>query len=411
MPEPGMGASNDHGSSSVGSDFGGGFGNNDDSTSADNTTTDNLASSDTTTDSLSRSSSDSDHDSPTMTEALASSPTTTDILSGTPAHSYDEVPSVAVSAYSPTVATSPSRDSDPARSNSSPQLPDGVPDEYADLFGVTPRQVGGVDAVWANGDGTFSSSDGSRYDPATGTGTYDPGEDSFAITRQSTGITTDGDLVTTTDRHRHPDRVRSSEALALVEHDPHNVAKAYGNSFAFDQYNNPNMDGIRDAALMQVAARTNQEVAGRYPGENMAYMGVIAPTAHLARSITLSRPRTTDLISQLPPGTKFTAKDIVSITRRPDASIAWLEKGHEKSGLAHIRAHSDDFVNSGIPRNEIPEAVTKAVETGRVVGYQGKGTGRPVLEYEHNGTTHRMAVTVSNNGYIVGANPASVPKD
>lgn len=414
MPEPGMGANNDHGSSSAGNSFGGaggGVGNNDTNASANDTTADSISNSNTTADNLSSESSDSD--SPTTAESLASSPTTADTLSDTPTHSYDEVPSVAVSLDVSTdtpeeSTTSATKGPEP---ETAPQLPDGVPEEYAELFGVAPKPTGGVDAVWANGDGTYSSSDGSTYNPATREGTYDPGEDSFAVTRSSTGITLDGDIVTTTERSSHPDRVRTSESLALVQHDPHNVAKAYGNRFAFDQYNNPNMDSIRDVALMQVAAATNQPIAGRYPGENMAYFGVVPPTAHLARSMRFARRTQQELISQLPPRTKITASDVVNITRRRDASLAWLETGNNRAGLAHITSrHGDDFVASGIPRVQIPNAVSTAVETGRVVGYQGKGAGRPVVEYEFNGATHRMAVTVSNNGFIVGANPASMPK-
>ena len=39
------------------------------------------------------------------------------------------------------------------------------------------------------------------------------------------------------------------------------------------------------------------------------------------------------------------------------------------------------------------------------MGYQGVGTGRPIFEIMINGELRRIAVTVSDNGYIVGANP------
>ena len=47
----------------------------------------------------------------------------------------------------------------------------------------------------------------------------------------------------------------------------------------------------------------------------------------------------------------------------------------------------------------------KAVMEGRRVGYQGSDTGRPIYEISINGHTQRIAVTVGDNGYIVGANP------
>ena len=46
----------------------------------------------------------------------------------------------------------------------------------------------------------------------------------------------------------------------------------------------------------------------------------------------------------------------------------------------------------------------KAVTDGKIVGYQGAGTGRPIYETMINGKKYSIAVTVGNNGYIVGAN-------
>ncbi len=46
------------------------------------------------------------------------------------------------------------------------------------------------------------------------------------------------------------------------------------------------------------------------------------------------------------------------------------------------------------------------IRTGKIVGYQGAGTGRPIYEVVVNGQVRRVAITVSKNGYVVGANPA-----
>ncbi|WP_166654442.1 hypothetical protein [Rahnella sp. BIGb0236] len=46
----------------------------------------------------------------------------------------------------------------------------------------------------------------------------------------------------------------------------------------------------------------------------------------------------------------------------------------------------------------------KAVTDGKIVVYQGTGTGRPIYETVINGKRYNIAVTVGNNGYIVGAN-------
>jgi hypothetical protein len=59
----------------------------------------------------------------------------------------------------------------------------------------------------------------------------------------------------------------------------------------------------------------------------------------------------------------------------------------------------------GVAEAEIPSVVMRAVTQGKIVGYQGSGTGRPIYEITVNGQTQRIAVTVADNGYIVGANP------
>lgn len=51
-----------------------------------------------------------------------------------------------------------------------------------------------------------------------------------------------------------------------------------------------------------------------------------------------------------------------------------------------------------------------AVSKGKIIGYQGKGTGRPIYEVLINGQKQRIAVTTGNNGFIVGANPAGSVK-
>jgi hypothetical protein len=56
-------------------------------------------------------------------------------------------------------------------------------------------------------------------------------------------------------------------------------------------------------------------------------------------------------------------------------------------------------------RGRVPGFIMDAVTQGKVVGYQGRGTGRPIYELDYNGSTQRGAVTVGSNGFIVGANP------
>lgn len=105
-------------------------------------------------------------------------------------------------------------------------------------------------------------------------------------------------------------------------------------------------------------------------------------------------------------GIRFTEANIVYIGRDQTGKIVWLETGNNTAGLQHIlNEHKTDFENVGISENQIPDAVMRAVTTGRIVGYQGTGQGRPIYEITFNGQTQYIAVTVGSNGFIVGANP------
>lgn len=59
--------------------------------------------------------------------------------------------------------------------------------------------------------------------------------------------------------------------------------------------------------------------------------------------------------------------------------------------------------------DQIGDLVFKAATEGRVVGSQGSGSGRPIFEVSFGGETQYVAVTVSSNGFIVGANPGARP--
>lgn len=85
-----------------------------------------------------------------------------------------------------------------------------------------------------------------------------------------------------------------------------------------------------------------------------------------------------------------------------------METGNSKAGLKHlIEEHSKakEFAQMGVSEAQIPEVVMKAVSEGRLVGHQGSGIGRPIYEVSINGKMQRIAVNVSDNGYVVGANP------
>ena len=111
-------------------------------------------------------------------------------------------------------------------------------------------------------------------------------------------------------------------------------------------------------------------------------------------------------------GDKITEKDVIFILRDRNGKIIWLEKGHLASkdklpsGLIHIRsAHLSQFNDKGIPSHLISKTIRKAVETAKIVGTSGKN--RDVYETSINGKIVYIAITVSDNGYIVGAHPVS----
>jgi hypothetical protein len=66
----------------------------------------------------------------------------------------------------------------------------------------------------------------------------------------------------------------------------------------------------------------------------------------------------------------------------------------------------------GIDLDEIPDAVMTAIIDGEVVGTQGKlsETPRSIYKFIFKGEIKYMAVTISDNGYIVGVNPRNGPR-
>ncbi|SUP67458.1 DUF637 domain-containing protein [Yersinia kristensenii] len=104
-------------------------------------------------------------------------------------------------------------------------------------------------------------------------------------------------------------------------------------------------------------------------------------------------------------GVKFTPENVLAIARTPSGQIVFLEKGSATAGLRHIvEEHGSQFAKIGVSEVQIPRVVMKAVADGKIVGYQGSGIGRPIYETVINGQKYNIAITVGNNGYIVGAN-------
>ncbi|AOS65272.1 hypothetical protein [Actinoalloteichus hymeniacidonis] len=109
-------------------------------------------------------------------------------------------------------------------------------------------------------------------------------------------------------------------------------------------------------------------------------------------------------------GTKVSPERIVFMQRLRTGRIVWLEHGGRWAGLAHILAGTkrEEFESCGTAGERVPDLISAALDRGRLVGYIGED--RPVYEVEIDGDTRRVAITVSDNGYIVGAHPMSLDK-
>jgi uncharacterized protein YukE len=117
-------------------------------------------------------------------------------------------------------------------------------------------------------------------------------------------------------------------------------------------------------------------------------------------------PTREELLAELAAnGVKHDPDKVILIGKDGDGKIVFLESGNAKAGLQHVMDHADQFTDIGVPRDKVGQFVFDATSTGKVVGYQGKGIGRPIYESLFEGRPYKVAVTVGSNGFIVGANP------
>ncbi|MFE3903834.1 RICIN domain-containing protein [Streptomyces sp. NPDC059153] len=128
----------------------------------------------------------------------------------------------------------------------------------------------------------------------------------------------------------------------------------------------------------------------------------VAERAKIARG-TLD-PKLLDRLNEA--GVKFSRADTIWIAEyaKSGVPLAWLEKGDVNAGLIHIVfRHAGEFATAGVRVEDIPALVKKALTEGTRVGTQG--AGRPIFEVAFNGKTQRVAVSVGDNGFVIGANP------
>ncbi|WP_257204961.1 hypothetical protein [Shouchella clausii] len=123
-----------------------------------------------------------------------------------------------------------------------------------------------------------------------------------------------------------------------------------------------------------------------------------------------SKWKSAELLDELESsGIKYNPDEVMAITKTANGKLVWLEKGNSNAGFEHVMRHADEFAVKGIKSNEIPDLLMEALTKGKVVGTQGRRNSRPIYEVVFNGQKQRVAITVGNNGFIVGANPKSLP--
>lgn len=102
-------------------------------------------------------------------------------------------------------------------------------------------------------------------------------------------------------------------------------------------------------------------------------------------------------------GVKFNENDVVFVIRNDNNKAIWLEKGNDYAGLNHIiKEHGKEFLANGIQEKEIKTIIYKAITKGEIVGVQG--VNRNVYKVNFKGKEYTIAITISDNGFIVGAN-------
>ena len=181
---------------------------------------------------------------------------------------------------------------------------------------------------------------------------------------------------------------------------------AYDAYNAYQTHNDPNATPEEKSNALRMAALGAVGPGGGYnsiarAADHMVGRGKAA-RALLPRLSSKSK----ELISELgKQGVKHSPDDIIRIGRGSGDEIVFLERGNSEAGLQHIlQRHGDQFAQRGIATDEVGDAVFKAATEGNVVGYQSGG--RPIYEIKINEEVHRIAVTIGDNGFIVGANPA-----
>lgn len=137
--------------------------------------------------------------------------------------------------------------------------------------------------------------------------------------------------------------------------------------------------------------------------------GISTQATQAALTEMLSRPRPLldpGLLEQLTvSGVNFSREGLLGMRLDANGKLIFLEIGNADAGLIHIlMRHGREFAQLGFAPDQVGDVVLTGAATGRIVGYQGKGTGRPIYQFTYKGKEYRVSIVVGSNGYIVAAN-------
>jgi YD repeat-containing protein len=173
------------------------------------------------------------------------------------------------------------------------------------------------------------------------------------------------------------------------------------------QVANQNLTALYNSTPREIAQGT-----GAFAGDAGLIVSPLrfAPTTRFGRVGWVARSPINDLhvAEMMANGVKFTPDALLATGRSSSTGqVIFLETGNARAGLQHIvDRHGSDFARIGVSETQIPEVVMRAATEGKLIGYQGADQGRGIYEILLHQQNQRVAVTVSSNGFIVGANPA-----
>lgn len=91
----------------------------------------------------------------------------------------------------------------------------------------------------------------------------------------------------------------------------------------------------------------------------------------------------------------------------------WVEDNVSNVGYQHMLDHANEFQKFNITNDQLPEvaeAATKIGILGFLQGKRGNETDRPVFALNFYDKPLAVAVSVGNNGFVIGMNGSSLDK-